>query len=220
MWVFIFFREEKFNCSRYISEQNKGRCNLLKIHQEGESDDALIKKFIASGHSDFFEPLVERYEKHAYIYAYSFLNNEFDAQDVVAESFLKAFTKIRQYKSGSSFKNWFLKIVHNGCIDFLRKNKTMIYLDDMENSESLYSDTALSYDNIATLEFGEVKKTLEFLPQELRSVLILRYYYDWDYKTICEFLKIPLGTLSSRLNRACQKLKNYIKEEQGHREFW
>jgi RNA polymerase sigma-70 factor (ECF subfamily) len=193
--------------------QKKWRYDALKKHIEGESDDTLIEKYLASGHSDYFEPLVEKYEKYAYIYAYSLLNNQFDAQDVVAESFLKAFTRIGQYRLGSNFKNWFLKIVHNGCFDLLRKNKTMISLDDLETSESLYNDAALSYDNIDSLDFGELRQYLERLPHELRGVVILRYYYDWDYKSICEFLKIPMGTLSSRLNRACNKLKNYMKEE-------
>ncbi|KNZ40402.1 hypothetical protein AKG39_17720 [Acetobacterium bakii] len=185
---------------------------MLIKQNEGEDDDALIKKYIATGKSDYFEPLVERYEKYAYIYAFSLLNNEFDAQDVVAESFLKAFTKIKQYRLDSSFKNWFLKIVHNTCFDLLRKNKKMVYLDDLENGESLYKDDALCYNNIDALDFGEVQKSLDLLPHELKVVVILRYYYDWEYKTICEFLKIPMGTLSSRLNRACKKLKNYIKE--------
>ena len=186
---------------------------MLIKHKEGEDDDELIKKIISTGNSEYFEPIVERYEKYAYIYAFSLLNNEFDAQDVVAESFLKGFSKIRQYRLGSNFKNWFLKIVHNTCFDLLRKNKKMIYLDDLENSESLYKDHALSYDNIDSLDFGEVGKSLDLLPHELKGVVILRYYYDWDYKTICEFLKIPMGTLSSRLNRACKKLKTYMKEE-------
>lgn len=113
---------------------------MLKEHREEEADDALIKKYIATGNSEYFEPLVQRYERYAYVYAYSLLKNEFDAQDVVAESFLKAFSKIRQYRQGSSFKNWFLKIVHNTSFDLLRKNKTMIYLDDQENSERLFTD--------------------------------------------------------------------------------
>lgn len=181
-------------------------------HKEGEDDDVLIKRYILTGNSAYFEPIVERYERYAYVYAFSLLNNEFDAQDVVAESFLKAFAKIRQYRLDSSFKNWFLKIVHNNCFDLLRKNKNMVYLDDLENGESLYRDDALSYDNIDSLNFGAVQKSLDRLPHELRGVIILRYYYDWDYKTICEFLKIPMGTLSSRLNRACKKLQNYMKE--------
>lgn len=184
----------------------------MKGHKEGEDDDALIKKYIATGKSEYFEPIVERYERYAYVYAYSLLKNEFDAQDVVAESFLKAFTKIKQYRLDSSFKNWFLKIVHNASFDLLRKNKTMVYLDDMENRESLYQDDALSYDNIDALDFGEVQKALDCLPHELKGAVILRYYYDWDYKTICDFLKIPMGTLSSRLNRACKKLKIHMEE--------
>ena len=93
---------------------------MLKEHREEDADDALIKKYIKTGNSNYFEPLVERYERYAYVYAYSLLKNEFDAQDVVAESFLKAFTKIRQYRLDSSFKNWFLKIVHNNSLDLLR----------------------------------------------------------------------------------------------------
>ena len=134
---------------------------MLKEHREEDADDALIKKYIKTGNSNYFEPLVERYERYAYVYAYSLLKNEFDAQDVVAESFLKAFTKIRQYRLDSSFKNWFLKIVHNNSLDLLRKNKTLVYLDDQENGESLFADEALSYDNIDSLEFGELQKSLD-----------------------------------------------------------
>ena len=176
--------------------------------KEEEADDTWIRKYLATGNSRYFEPIVERYERYAYVYAYSLLKNEFDAQDVVAESFLKAFTKIKQYRLDSSFKNWFLKIVHNNSLDLLRKNKTMVYLDDLENGESVSADEALSYNNIDSLDFGEIQKSLDQLPHELKAAVILRYYYDWDYKKICEFLNIPLGTLSSRLNRACKKLKN------------
>ena len=133
----------------------------MKEHREEDADDALIKKYIKTGNSNYFEPLVERYERYAYVYTYSLLKNEFDAQDVVAESFLKAFTKIRQYRLDSSFKNWFLKIVHNNSLDLLRKNKTLVYLDDQENGESLFADEALSYDNIDSLEFGELQKSLD-----------------------------------------------------------
>jgi RNA polymerase sigma-70 factor (ECF subfamily) len=179
----------------------------LKEYKEGDADDTLIKKYLRTGDSRYFEPIVERYERYAYVYAYTLLKNEYDAQDVVAESFLKAFTKIKQYRLDSSFKNWFLKIVHNACLDLLRKNKAMIYLDDEETDSRIYNDDALCYDNIDTLDFGEMQKSLDQLPHELKGVVILRFYYDWDYKKICEFLNIPIGTLSSRLNRACKKLK-------------
>ncbi|MDD3306713.1 MAG: RNA polymerase sigma factor [Acetobacterium sp.] len=185
----------------------------MKEQKEGEVDDVLIKKYLSTGNSGYFEPLVERYERYGYVYAYSLLKNEFDAQDVVAESFLKAFTKIRQYRLDSSFKNWFLKIVHNSSFDLLRKNKAIVYLDDQENGESLSADQALSYDNIDSLDFGEMQKSLDQLPHELKGAVILRYYYDWDYKTICEFLNIPMGTLSSRLNRACKRLRNLYEGE-------
>ena len=180
----------------------------MKDQRKEDADDALIKQYLATGKSGYFEPLVERYERYAYVYAYSLLKNEFDAQDVVAESFLKAFTRIKQYRQGSSFKNWFLKIVHHNSLDLLRKNKTLVYLDDQENGESIFADDALCYDNIDALDFGEIQKSLDQLPHELKAAVILRYYYDWDYKKICEFLNIPMGTLSSRLNRACKKLKN------------
>lgn len=185
----------------------------MKEHQEDGVDDTLIKKYLETGNSEYFEPIVERYERYGYIYAYSLLKNEFDAQDVVAESFLKAFAKIRQYRLNSSFKNWFLKIVHNTSFDLLRKNKTLVYLDDLENGESYYANDTLSYDNIQSLDFGQMQKALDRLPHELKGAVILRYYYDWDYKKICEFLNIPMGTLSSRLNRACKKLKNLYEGE-------
>ncbi|WKY48813.1 RNA polymerase sigma factor [Eubacteriaceae bacterium ES3] len=179
------------------------------------SDDALIQEFLKSGNSAKFEPLVRRYEKFATVYAYSLLENEFDAQDAVAESFLKAFTKIHQYRFGSSFKNWFLKIVHNTCYDLMRKQKNYIYLDDEELGEAIKSDESLSYNNIDSLDFNEMKKILFKLSPDLRAVILLRYYYDWDYQKICKFLDIPIGTLSSRLNRACKKLKSYMEEQNG-----
>ena len=174
--------------------------NVLKNYEGKVDDDTLIRKYLSSGNSVYFEPIVKRYEHYAYVYAYSLLKNEFDAQDVVAESFLKVFSKIKQYRLDTSFKNWFLRIVHNNSFDLLRKNKNMIYLDDEENRCNLQKDESLSYDNIESLDFGEIQKALDQLPHELKAAVILRYYYDWDYKKICAFLDIPMGTLSSRLN--------------------
>ncbi len=172
----------------------------------------MIKKYLKNGDSIYFETIVERYEKYAYIYAFSILNNEFDSQDVVAESFLKVFTKLKQYQMGSNFKNWFLKIVHNTCFDLLRKNEKFVYFDDFEKSVNLFYDSTHCYDNIDTLDFGELKEKLNLLPHEIKSVIILRYYYDWDYKSISNLLNIPIGTLSSRINRGCKKLKKIIEK--------
>ena len=78
----------------------------MKEHREEDADDALIKKYIKTGNSNYFEPLVERYERYAYVYAYSLLKNEFDAQDVVADA-----RKVRHAAAADQDHRVFLKVV-------------------------------------------------------------------------------------------------------------
>ncbi len=169
-----------------------------------ELNDDQIIKYILTGDMKYLSLLINKYEIFAYKYAYSLLYNHHEAEDIVSESFLKAYEKLDKYNIGTSFKNWFLKIVHNKCIDFLRANKRLVFTEDNNSYEE-------SSENII-INKTIISQALDKLSHDMRAIIVLRYYYSLDYKEICEILDIPIGTLSSRLNRGLKNMRKLIEE--------
>jgi RNA polymerase sigma-70 factor (ECF subfamily) len=134
------------------------------------------------------------------------------AEDVVQESFLRAFRKLDTLKNHAQFYAWIKRIALNMALNHFEKEKRVL---DVENEDD---DTSF-FENISNGESPEdlvlkeemkkyVRKFVDSLPDRLRVVIILREVEDMSYEEIAEMLNIPLGTVRSRLFNA----RNIIKE--------
>lgn len=180
-----------------------------------QEDDRLIRQTLA-GELSAFESLIGKYQNRLFHSMTQVLRNSTDAEDVVQDAFVKAFTKLSTFRGGSQFYTWLYRIAHNSAISQIRKRKP---------TESLDHDGGMA---AATLEGQHVSPSqrlerqeenrqlsdaLNRLKEEQRSVLVLREMEGLDYDAIAEILDVPVGTVRSRLHRARAQLKEELERE-------
>ena len=144
------------------------------------------------------------------------VRNEQDAQDVVQEAYLRAFRSFGGFH-GSNGRAWLLTIVRNTSYTLLKKNRAVDLTTTFdEEIHATGHDSASPATILEHVEDAELmKNAMNELPAEFREILILRHQEDLSYKEIGEILKIPTGTVMSRLARGRARLKEYLTTQIG-----
>lgn len=155
-----------------------------------------------NGDEENFLALINENRLSIYKVANGILNNQYDIEDAIQNTIIKAYEKIGTLKDNEFFKTWIIRILINECKDILRKNKRIIS-SDKEINQEVYIDV---YENI------DLTRAINLLGEELRIVTVLFYFEDMTTKDIAITLEIPEGTVRSRLSRARQKLRKVIEE--------
>ena len=173
-----------------------------------------------AGDMEAFEFFIRAYERLIYNAAYRMLPNSCDCEDIAQEVMIKVYKNISKCKSATSFKSWLLRIVHNTCIDEIRKrkNKTTISLDkEPEGDDGPMENQLLKDENTPETEFikkdmaRQIQKAIEKLPTDSRSVIVLRDINGLSYEEIAKITGINLGTVKSRIARARSNLQKELK---------
>lgn len=155
---------------------------------------------------------MELYKKYCdgmFCVAMRFLKNSDDAEDVLQESFIKAFQRLEQFSGQVTFGAWLKRIVVNGCIDFLKsKKQRTIELD--EGYMHISDDEDWKVEENVDLE--EVKKVIETLPEKYKYVVQLFLMEGYDHSEIAEILNITETASRTRLSRGKGMLKELLKE--------
>lgn len=154
--------------------------------------------------------LYKQYCHGMFCVAMRFLNNEDDAEDVLQESFIKAFERIHQFKGEVTFGAWLKKIVVNRSIDFLKaKKEKLVALD--ETYMQIAEDGDWSVDDGVNVE--QVKMAMEELPEKYRLVVQLYLVEGYDHEEISEILAITGSACRTRLLRGKGYLKEILKKK-------
>ena len=181
---------------------------VLKKHEE---QDATQEHELAS-----FEETMLPHMDAAHNLAKWLLRNEEDAQDVVQEAYLRAFKSFGGFH-GSNGRAWLLTIVRNTSYTLLKKNKAVDLTTTFD--EEVHATGHEPAGPVTILEHAEdtelIRGAVDELPAEFREILILRHQEDLSYKEIGEILKVPTGTVMSRLARARAKLREYLATRIG-----
>jgi RNA polymerase sigma-70 factor (ECF subfamily) len=138
-----------------------------------------------------------------------------DADDVVQESYLRAFQFFDNFRGGDG-RAWLLTIVRNTCYTWLRKNRgyeLAEFDDSLHHSDSPNPETL----QLRRADAESVREALEKLPAEFREVLVLREMEELSYKEISEVAGIAIGTVMSRLARARKRLHDALAAPQESR---
>jgi len=154
--------------------------------------------------------LYNQYCDGMFVVAKRFVKDSFEAEDIVQESFIKAFAKLHQYKAEVTFGAWLKRIVINKSIDFLKSKKQhMLELDEVHLKviDSNYEDEWL-VDDAITLD--EVKGAINELPDKYKYVVMLFLIEGYDHQEISEILKITEVASRTQLSRGKAKLKERL----------
>lgn len=157
----------------------------------------------------------EELYKHFYGYAMGislrYTQRREEAVEILNDSFFKAFTKIRQYESGRSFKSWLARIVVNTAIDQYRRNKKHENHVDISTLKDYHYDSDL----ISSLAAEDILRLVQKLPEAYRMTFNLYVIEGYSHEEISKELGIPLGTSRSHLSRAKVKLREMITKQFG-----
>ena len=192
-----------------------------KLQLTAFEEESLIQR-ARTGNLDAFNELVLVYQDMACSHAYAMLGDGDLAEDAAQESFIKAFQALNQFRGGS-FRGWLLKIVTNSAYDLVRRHRRHParplfpedgYGEEVE-SPSWIADPAPSVQ--ATVEKNELSqdiyRMMDELPDVYRSVLTLIDLYELDYSDAARALKVPIGTIKSRLARARLQMQAKLKNQ-------
>ena len=158
-----------------------------------------------------FEQAMMPHMDAAYNLARWLTRNEDDAQDVVQEAYLRAFRFFDGFH-GLEARAWLLTTVRNTCYTWLERNRHNRSATSFDEEIHSLDEDAMNPSALA-LKSGDVemiRQSLEELPDEFREVIVLRDLEEMPYKQIAEVIKVPLGTVMSRLARARGKLKRIL----------
>jgi RNA polymerase sigma-70 factor (ECF subfamily) len=171
--------------------------------------DAELVRRIRAGDQGAFRELVNRHSDSLYGLACTLVGSSADADDLLQETFLGAFRRLGAFEGRSQVKTWLVRILLNH-VSKLRRSKRVRRAASLE--EQMHSDQAdgrlQSRSPAAAVESRiDVSAMLQVLSPEHREILALRELQQMSYDEIAEVLRIPRGTVESRLHRARQELK-------------
>ena len=183
--------------------------------------DNIIKIFAGpQNKADQFWELAQGHIKFLYNVAWRYTGNQYDAEDLVQETFYGAFKKFDQLRDRSKLKSWLFTILRNNYLKNLRQNKEgqkATYDDGIEYISALEMsveqiDAAAAYEQ--KIEADRLQQLLAGLPEKYQSPIILFYISEMTYQEISEVLDLPIGTVMSRLSRGKRMLKKKILRTQ------
>jgi RNA polymerase sigma factor, sigma-70 family len=196
--------------------------------EEEEQISKLLKKSI-KGDGEAFGELIRKYENFIYNIVYQAIGNRDDAFDVSQEVFIKAFRGLKNFRGDCKFSTWMYKIAVNASKDYIRdksKRNTVSLSDwtDDDNGdearvsmkppeiveESVDAKPEEAYERNERREL--VREAIANLSDDHKNVVVLRDIEGYSYEDISDMLNIEIGTVKSRLNRARNAIKEYLKE--------
>ena len=191
--------------------------------EDAQAVAMLVRRCIA-GDAVAWEEIVQRYNRRIYNICYRFAGSADDAQDLTQEVFIKMYRMMSSYDSGrAAFMTWVTTITRNLLVDHFRKTKQDRMTETLDGASSEHEDAMPLSDRIPdkgappdarvqSREAGEaVQHALQKLSPELREAVILRDLQDMDYREIAAVLRVPEGTVKSRINRGRAELARVLQ---------
>lgn len=169
------------------------------------------------GDAQAFETLMEAYEKKIYCLCLRMMGNPHDGEDAAQEAMLKIWQKLDQYRGESAFSTWVYRVAASSCMDAIRKRgrQTQPSLEDMKEQGFDPADSAdTPEESIEKKERREdIQRAISSVPEQMRSVFILRDVHGLSVEETASALQIATGTVKSRLARAREKIAGELRSE-------
>jgi RNA polymerase sigma-70 factor (ECF subfamily) len=174
-------------------------------------DEVLLVERAQQGNENAYSKLVKRYHNRLFNFVRSMVRNDELAEDITQESFVKAYFNLSKLNNPESFKSWLFRIANNNTLDWLRKKRFQMvdvdehiresYIDDRTSPE----DSAIEDDRVR-----HIHAALNKLKPEQKAILVMCDLQGLSYHEIAEILKVPFGTVQSRIFYARKKLKEHL----------
>ena len=183
-----------------------------------KADETLVSLY-AEGENQAFNVLLNRYKGKVYSYIYYIVRNSEMTEDIFQETFMKAIITIRQgrYNENGKFSAWLRRIAHNLIIDSFRQEKSENLVSCDEPEVNILNNIGLAEGTIENTIvnrqiLSDVRRLMEFLPDEQREVVYMRFYQDLSFKEIAEHTGVSINTSLGRMRYAILNLRRMAEK--------
>ncbi|GAB5414571.1 MAG: RNA polymerase sigma factor RpoE [Congregibacter sp.] len=192
------------------------------------TDKQLVTR-VQAGDKGAFDLLVIKYQQKIMSLISRYVHDAHEVQDVAQEAFIKAYRALPGFRGDSAFYTWLYRIAINTAKNYLVSRSRRPPGSDVDLDDAQYMDAADALRDQETPEnalFGEelkatVNRSLDELPDDLRTAVTLREFDGLSYEEIAEVMECPVGTVRSRIFRAREAIdKNVQQQMEGSNEQW
>ena len=172
--------------------------DLIKLFQEGKNQDYI------------FRLIIDRYKERLYKHIRSILIDHYDTDDVLQNTFIKAWQALGNFREESGLYTWLYRIATNEALTFLRKKKRYTLVPfksvEMRMAERLTED---EYFNGDALQL-KLQKAVLSLPEKQRLVFNMKYFHEMKYEDMSAILETSVGALKASYHHAVKKIEKYM----------
>jgi len=180
--------------------------------------EALIQRCLR-GDQQAWDQIVHQYWRKVFNVAYKFVAKHDEAEDLTQDIFLKIFKSLDTFDRRANFQTWLISISRNLCIDHYRSIRKERETIDRDVDASDLAPAARDASPVAALEQRDrvtlLRRALGGLPDTLRTAVLMRDIQELSYQEIAERLRLPEGTVKSRINRGRTELARQIRRIRG-----
>ncbi len=183
------------------------------------SEKELIKSFILGNHSSL-QTLIERHQNRLYSYIFLLVKDKQLADDIFQDTYVKVINTLKRgnYNDEGKFIQWVMRIAHNLVIDHFRKSKKVPTVENSHNDFDVFdtirfTDPSIEEQLVKTQIHNDVRKLLDYLPEEQKEVLYLRCYSGLSFKDIAEHTDVSINTALGRMRYAIINMRKIIEEK-------
>lgn len=191
---------------------------MIRMADHADDNDAAQVTETLAGNQEAFRPLVERYSQRLFRLAYRMAGNEHDAEELVQETFLRAYRNLARFEARSNFGTWLYRICANCSLDHLRKQRSHGESQELDDPEGSMSQNDLSHPSPSPerLMFSaEMRQEMESALQQLtpieRTAFALRHHEGLGIEEISEILGLRISATKNAVFRGVQKLRRALE---------
>ena len=185
-----------------------------------KSDQQLVQAYV-KGEERAIQVLLERYKTKIYTSIYHQVKDQYLAEDIFQETFIKVINTLKagRYNDEGKFLPWVMRIAHNMVIDHFRREKrapNIVNNDGFDIFEVLqFSDDSVETKMLKTQRDIDLKKIIQLLPDDQKEVLIMRLFCDMSFKDIADITEVSINTALGRMRYALNNLRKMIGEKEA-----